>query len=88
MLLSALWQFLLLLSARLFTAFLSGLSRCFVGPFGVVVGSLSEFVSLFVVALSERLYGGMVGLGCLFVMLGSFLMCFFRQVSSPLVLPP
>jgi hypothetical protein len=88
MLLSALWRFLLLLSRRLFSAFLSGLSRCFVGPFGVVMGSLSKFVSLFVVALSERLYGGMVGLGCLFVMLGSFLMCFFRQGSSPLVLPP
>src|ERR1041385_8817402 len=31
MLLSALWRCLLLLSCRLFSAFLSGLSRCFVG---------------------------------------------------------
>ena len=46
MLLSALWRFLLVLSARLLAALLFGLSRCFVGLFGEIVSGLSQlFVS-------------------------------------------
>ena len=84
MLLSALWRFLLVLSARLLAAFLFGLSRCFVGLFGEIVSGLSQLFSLRVIALSERLPGGTMGLRRLFMMLGSFLMCFSRQDNSPL----